>query len=172
TNTKPFFGMEATRDLEKKVGSDTVKVGEMEINFLFSMMAIPEITSMGKESQNQPVFYYPGTSEINRMDWDQLEKLPEGTVVSAYVSFAELIESKDVEAFFLEKELDLLWLGVDTGLDKDDSHGLIFEPIGFPSYPIWHEDDMTIESQQKGGNWFFGWESESSSSPTYNHGDQ
>src|SRR5699024_8119039 len=41
TNTKPCFGMEATRDLEKRVGSDTIKVGEMEINFLFSMMAIP-----------------------------------------------------------------------------------------------------------------------------------
>jgi hypothetical protein len=172
TNTKPFFGMEATRDLEKRVGSDTIKVGEMEINFLFSMMAIPEISSMGKESQNQPAFYYPGTSEINRMDWDQLEKLPEGTVVSAYVSFAELMESKEVEAYFLEKEMDLLWLGVDTGLGANDSHGLIFEPIGFPSYPIWHADDMTIDSQQKGGNWFFGWESESSSSPTYNHGDQ
>ena len=60
TNAKPFFGLEASRDLNKRVGTDMVKVGEMDVNFLFSMMAYPERKYFGNVSQNKPAFSYPG----------------------------------------------------------------------------------------------------------------
>ena len=50
-------------------------------------------------------------------DWKRLEQLPEGTVVSAYVSFAELLETEVVFQRFEGKDIDLIWLAVDFGME-------------------------------------------------------
>ncbi|QKY68524.1 anti-sigma factor [Lentibacillus sp. CBA3610] len=174
TNTKPYFGLEATRDIKKKIGNETIKVGDLEVNFLFSFMTFPEQSYMGNKSQNQPAFFSHPKSDVRfNSDWDKLEKLPEGTVVSAYVSFDELMESKDVEQLFSEKDMRLLWFAVDTGIESDKNHGMFFDPIGFPSQPIWHEDDMITQSRKEEEG-LFGSKtvSESSSSPGYTEGDQ
>ena len=175
TNTNAYFGMEATTDLNKSVGNESIKVGEIKTDFLFSMMNEPEREDFGNVSQTTPAFTYPGVGERGMSDWDKLEKLPEGTVVSAYLSFSELLETGEVLKRFEGKDMELVWLAVDTGMEaKDENHeGIIFEPIGFPSYPIWHDDDMVLDSKEveKG---LFGTRtvSESHSSPDYNAGDQ
>lgn len=175
TNSKPYFGLEATRDINKRIGNDTIKVGELNVNFLFSMMSFPKREYFDNESQNSPSFSYLGVNKGNQSDWNRLEKLPEGTVVSAFVSLAELTETKQVFHLLEGKDLQLLWLAVNTGKEgKLIRHeGIIFDPIGFPSSPIWHEDDMIIDSrkEEKG---LFGSRivSESASSPDYREGDQ
>ena len=136
------------RDLNKKVGDETVKVGEIEAKFLFSMMSYPEQKYFGNVSEDKPTFAYPGVGDRNISDWNKLEQIPEGTVVSAYISFAELIETEKVFQLFARKEMDLIWLAVDTGLEGK-SGGIIFEPIGFPSFPIWHDDDMILDSREE-----------------------
>lgn len=173
-NTKPYFGLEARRDIKKQIGNETIKVGELEVNFIFSLMTFPERSYMGNKSQNQPAFFsHPKSDESFNSDWDKLEKLPEGTVVSAYVSFDELMESKDVEQLFSEKDMRLLWLTVDTGIESDRDHGMFFDPIGFPSQPIWHEDDMITQSREEEEGLFGSRTiSESASSPGYTEGDQ
>lgn len=173
TNTKPYFGLEATKDMAKVIGNKTVIVGELEVSFLFSSMNEPGKTYQEMESKSYTHFSDFRSSEEVRSDWDQLEKLPDGTVVSAYVSFAELMESKDVVQLFSDKQMELLWLAVDTGSEPNHNFGLISNPIGFPSYPIWHEDDMITESYTELNGWFFnkGWD-RSSSSPAYKEGDQ
>jgi Sigma factor regulator C-terminal/Sigma factor regulator N-terminal len=175
TNSKPYFGLEATRSLNKKVGHEIIKVGELKTNFLFSMMSYPEREYFGNISENKPAFSYPGAGDRNMSDWNKLENLPEGTVVSAYLSFAELTETDEVFQRFEGKEIDLIWLAVDTGLEAKDEwdEGIIFEPIGFPSFPIWHDDDMILDSREEEKG-LFGSRivSEGHSSPDYTEGDQ
>lgn len=172
TNTKPYFGMEAARDLRKQVGNETFKIGELEVDFLFSLMALPERTEIGRSSQSGKVFIHPKVDEYTVSDWNQLERLPEGTVVSAYVSFSELLETREVEAMFTDREMHLLWMAVDTGVEVIRDLGWVSHPIGFPSSPIWHDDDMILESREESGSFWFGSVSESYSSPTYEEGDQ
>ncbi|TFJ93406.1 anti-sigma factor [Lentibacillus salicampi] len=174
TITKPYFGLEATRDIKKQIGNETIKVGDLEVNFLFSSMTFPERSYMGNKSQNQSAFFFhPESDESFNSDWDQLEKLPEGTVVSAYVSFDELLESKDVEQLFSGKQMNLLWLAVDTGMESSGNNDVISNPIGFPSHPIWHEDDMITQSHEEEEGLFGSTTvSESASSPAYTEGDQ
>ncbi|WP_066307573.1 anti-sigma factor [Bacillus sp. FJAT-29814] len=172
TNSNPYFSLEAVRNLNKKVGDETVKVGELKTKFLFSMMANPEREYFGKVSGNQPAFLYPGVENQNISDWNRLEKLPEGTVVSAYLSFTELFETGKVFQLFEGKEMDLIWLAVDTGFEGKNERS-IFEPIGFPSFPIWHDDDMILDSREvKKGLFGSRIISEGHSSPEYHVGDQ
>lgn len=58
TNTKPFFSMEASRELNKRVGDETLVVGEMKVNFLFSMMGFPMEDYYGRmKKSNQDLFF-------------------------------------------------------------------------------------------------------------------
>ena len=172
TNANPFFGLEAVRDLNKTVGNETVKVGELKAKFLFSMMSFPEQEYFGNVQGNTPTFSYPGVGDRNVSDWKRLEQLPEGTVVSAYLSFDELIDTEKVFQLFEGRDMDLIWLAVDTGL-KEKDEGVILDPIGFPSSPIWHDDDMILDSREEEKG-LFGSKiiSEGHSSPEYTVGDQ
>ena len=175
SNSKPFFGLEATRDLNKIIGNDTIKVGELTVNFLFSMMSFPEREYFDNELQNSSSFSYPGVKMGNQSDWNMLGKLPEGTVVSAYVSLAELTDTKQVFKLVEGKDLRLIWLAVDTGKEgkKSRHEGIIFDPIGFPSSPIWHDDDMILDSREvEKGLFSSRIISEGHSSPDYREGDQ
>ncbi|MCM3766406.1 anti-sigma factor [Neobacillus niacini] len=173
TNSSPYFSLNARRDLFKKVGDETIKVGELKNKFIFSMMSYPESIYFGKSSEAQPTFSYPKVGEHHMMsDWNRLEKLSEGTVVSAFVSFADLIETKKVFQLFEGKEMDVIWFAVDTGFEGKHE-GVIDEPIGFPSFPIWHDDDMILDSREvKKGLFGSRIISEGHSSPEYNVGDQ
>jgi hypothetical protein len=170
TSTSAYFGMTASKDINKVIGDDTIKVGEMETDFFFSRMSYPEVTYFSPISNNSPAFIYPGSSPRGFSGWERLKKVPEGTVVSAYVSFTDLLETEEVFSLFEAKDMRLIWLAVDTGFEKKEE--AIFEPIGFPSEPIWHEDDMIVDFQQEEKG-FFGTEivSEGSSSPEYEVGE-
>lgn len=45
------------------------------------------------------------------------------------------------------------------------------DPIGLPNSPIWHDNDMIIDSVENSGNFWISMESTSSSSPEYTDGD-
>ena len=170
--TKVYFGLEATKDINKMVGRDTIKVGEMEVNFLFSLMGYPIKNDFGKQSQETILFTHPHSEEYFSSDWEQLEHLPEGTVVSAYITFNDLLATDTVLDLFLEKEIDVLWLAVDNGRPLDEDYGTVFNPIGFPSFPIWHDDDMTMDSQEtEDGFWGTEITMQEYSSPEYVEGD-
>lgn len=170
TNAGPFFNLEAMRDVKKRVGHDTIKVGELEVNFLFSKMGFPMRENFNHDTYARPNFYFRSSQDPMMSDWKMLEKLPEGTVVSAYISLAELMDTEEVFDAVEGKDFDLTWLVVDTGLETDIDRYV--EPIGFPSSPIWHEDDMILGSREveKGilGSKII---SETHSSPEYEVGD-
>ncbi|WP_407270465.1 anti-sigma factor [Radiobacillus sp. PE A8.2] len=171
THTNAYFSMTATREMTKRVGDERIEVGEMNVNFIFSKIGIPEEKHYGTISQNRPQFIHPASTDQGEADWEQLEKLPEGTVVSAYLSFSELIGTEQVLSLFEEKDMELLWLAVDTG--KETDWNSFSEPIGFPSYPIWHQDDMILTShEEEEGPFWSKTVSEGYVSPDYEEGDE
>lgn len=168
TNTKPYFGLEATTDIEKRVGDEIFKVGEYKTNFLFSMMSFPEKETEGIIPQQQPSFTFL-SKETSPSEWNRLEKVKSGTVSSVYLSFSELLSTNEVFDHFKDRNLDIIWFAVDTGVEAKEEYG--FEAIGFPSTPIWHDDDMITDSVEEEGNFWFSVESSSASSPEYTEGD-
>ncbi len=169
-----YFGMELTTPKKKKIGDEIIEVGEYQSHFLFSFVRTHEEKDFGSISQASPSFVFPGSGSSVTSDWRQLERLPEGTVTSAYVSFPRLLETEEVYEIFSGKDIDLLWLAVDSGAENMDerTEGVIFDSIGFPSYPIWHDDDMILDSREEEKG-LFGSSviSEGYSSPTYLEGD-
>ncbi|WP_257469180.1 anti-sigma factor [Bacillus sp. D386] len=121
TSTSAYFGMTASKDINKVIGDDTIKVGEMETDFFFSRMSYPEVTYFSPISINSPAFIYPGSSPRGFSGWERLKKVPEGTVVSAYVSFTDLLETEEVFSLFETKDMRLIWLAVDTGFEKKET---------------------------------------------------
>ncbi|MGP4040027.1 anti-sigma factor [Gracilibacillus sp. D59] len=169
-----YFNMELTTPKKKKIGDEIIEVGEYKSHFIFSFLRMREENHFGSISQSSPSFVFPGAGSDMTSDWRKLERLPEGTVTSAYVSFTDLLDTEEVYELFSEKEIDLLWLAVDSGAENADERnlGVIFNSIGFPSFPIWHDDDMILESREEEKG-LFGSSviSEGYSSPTYREGD-
>src|SRR5699024_5321378 len=127
-------------------------VGTMEVNFILSLMGQPIETYHGKQDQNQPLFFYPGDDRDEfESDWERLEKLPEGTVASAYISFTDLVDTGTSFNYLVNKDLELIWLAVDTGVELDDEwyDGVVLDPFGFPAHPIWHDDDFILHSREE-----------------------
>lgn len=172
-NVKPFFQVEIARDMVKRVGGGIIETGKLHFRFLFSKMENPERLTYGKTSDDRPSFLYPGSLEQGVVEWGRLEKLPAGTVASAYISFNRLLETDEVFSLFNEHDVEIVWLAVDTGMEETFDEGVIFEPIGFPAYPIWHKDDMQIIDRkvEKGSVRIGGVVSENSVSPDYEIGD-
>lgn len=172
TSSGAFFNLTLTRDMDKTVGHEQISVSELEIPFFFSFMMVPKINNYYNTKQNSPPFIYPEPEVVAYPEWNQLENLPEGTVVSAYVSFNELLDTGDVFNIFLERDLDISWFAVDAGEQDLRDHGIVFDPIGFPASPIWHEDDMIQDySEEEKGGWFSGTTSTGSTSPEYEVGN-
>lgn len=172
---KPYFSMAVEHDLQKQIGYKRINYGKMEVNFILSLMSVPETTYYGKPTTDATAFFYPRDYDFEiESDWDRLEKLPEGTVASAYISFTELADTKTVFDYIEDKDLSLLWLAVYSGIEaSEDSYDIaVFDPLGFPAHPIWHDDDFTLESREETKGFLGGGTvSESYSSPDYDVGD-
>lgn len=172
-----FFGLDVETTKRKQVGDEIFEVGQSESSFFFSHLRWQDDTSFTNDNSTSPGFYLPGETEAQYSDWEQLENLPEGTVSSAYISFNELLETDEVFELFGNYNLEILWFGVQKG-DMSDEYEIDFisgsDPFffGFPATPIWLEEDMyTVEKEEKKGLFDSGAVFESSSSPTYEHGD-
>ncbi|WP_018932145.1 anti-sigma factor [Gracilibacillus lacisalsi] len=169
-----YFNMELSTPIKKQVGDEIFEVGEDQSHFFFSLLRRQEEERYRANSTTIPSFFYPDSGTTVISDWNQLEKLPEGTVTSAYVSFSNLMETEEVMKLFSGKNIDLLWLAVDLGAENVDkqAEGAIFETIGFPSFPIWHDDDMILhDRKEEKGSFGSSTISESYSSPSYQEGD-
>ncbi|WP_051542042.1 anti-sigma factor [Clostridium lundense] len=164
TSVGSFFTATMTGELKKLVGSDEIRTGEMDINFFLVKIGYPE--KKWFQNQNHSLFFsYPKSSKNDAMvkDWKKLEKLREGTVAEAYISFDKFYETDEILKKFEHKQVTSVWFAVDTGFENTD---FIDEPIGFPYIPIWHSDDMTLTTKrEKKGILFSKIVSESKSSP-------
>ncbi|WP_127593736.1 anti-sigma factor [Paenibacillus lautus] len=178
---KIFFMQEVYGDIDKKVGKERVTVGEYTVNFLFGLPSV-DVDWNSRSSSPSSVFYRPDspseassvdkeedpkeqskeqnavTSSAKSGDWSRLEKLPEGTVAEAYVSFNRFFTTDELLKQFENRNMEAVWFAVDTGPDERFGGGddVISNPVGFPSYPVWHHDDLTITSYKEEKRGWFG----------------
>lgn len=177
---KVFFMQEVYGDIDKKVGKERVTVGEYTVNFLFGLPSVD--MDWNERSSPSRVFYRPDSpakassvdqdgapqeqskeqntrpSSTKSGDWSRLSKLPEGTVAEAYVSFNRFFSTDELLKQFENRNMEPVWFAVDTGPNDrfGDHDGVITDPVGFPSYPVWHHDDLTVTSYQEEKRGWFG----------------
>jgi len=145
-----YFSMNVTSKMTKRVGDEYLEVGDFSGTFLFNWMRLYDFTWSDSEAARSAVFHFPGTPELNSdQDWRRLEKLPEGTVAEAYVSYDRLYKTDEFLQQFRDKQLEPLWFAVDNG-DHAAGHdnGIVLDPIGFPSMPLWHPDDGKVTKHE------------------------
>jgi hypothetical protein len=128
-----FFSSEIGVKYSKEVGNEEISQDNVTVKFRFSKPSI--ITDLPLQ---QPVFYgYSENSEpssensptsLEGTPWSRLDKLPEGTVSEAYITFNKLYETDEILQMFKNKNLDLLWLAVYIG-DLEEPNTYF---IGFP----------------------------------------
>lgn len=141
----PFFSMEFKGSLQKEIGSEMIDAGTIQTSFLFNQIRFPERNMTLTHDGTWP-FSYPASTTVLNRDWAKLEKLPEGTVAEAYLSFDKFYTTGDVLNKFKDKNMQPVWFVVDTGFDDVDTHSMA-SFIGFPYQPIWHPDDMTVTNR-------------------------
>lgn len=171
SDSGPFFSMNLQGEIIKQIGDARINVGDYSMKFLLGWPRIYSYSWTYERSGTGNYFIYPTESQSaeNRMDdsseWEKLEKLPEGTVGEAYLSFEQFFTTDELLKKFQHKNLELLWFAADTGPRTQEP--VINDPLGFPSTPIWHADDMKVtqESKKKWG-WFGGGTSRTSVSPS------
>ncbi|AIQ34309.1 hypothetical protein R50345_06570 [Paenibacillus sp. FSL R5-0345] len=171
SGTGPFFSMNLTSKIEKQVGDEQITVGDYSMKLLFGWARLYNYSWTDDSRSVGYYFVYPqeNQSATNSMDnsneWERLEKLPEGTVAEAYLSFDQFFTTDELLKKFEPKNLQPLWFAADTG--PRTRQPVVNDPLGFPYMPIWHDDDMKViqESKEKRG-WFGGVTSRSSVSPS------
>ena len=176
SNGGAYFGMNLTGEIKKQVGGARLTVGEFSGSLFFNFLRLYDFTWNEQGQYNNALFQLPDSEGFNSdADWTRLKMLPEGTVAEAYVSYHKYFTTDELLAQFKDKNLEAVWFAVDIGHSNKtyDDHGIITEPLGFPSVPIWRSEDMTVMSQTKSKRWWgMSVTSQSSRAPSVDtHGD-
>lgn len=128
-----LFSSEIGINYSKEVGKETIKGGNVTLKFHFTKPVT--VTAKSPDYLNFNNFSFDNTPynnentniSLDKTMWNTLEKLHEGTVAEAYITFDKLYETEEVFSIFKNKDMNLLWLAVDTGA-KNNSHTV----LGFP----------------------------------------
>lgn len=156
SDTGAYFNKKVTSKMTKRVGDQYLEVGDFSGTFLFNWMRLYNFTWSDSEAARSGVFQFPGTKELsNDQEWKRLEMLPEGTVAEVYVSYNQLYKTDEFLQQFRDKQLEPLWFAVDNGVHgsgQDNDDGVIINPIGFTSLPLWHSDDGKVTKQETSGS--------------------
>ncbi len=145
TRVNPFFTMDLDGELQKWIGSEHVITGNLNMRFLLSKASFPERTSLIDDNISWPFRHPTSANPLNR-DWSKLDKLPEGTVAEACISFNDFYSTDETLKKFKGKNMRPLWFAVDTGFDDVNARPSF---IGFPYQPLWHHDDMTVTNHKE-----------------------
>ncbi|KHL94908.1 hypothetical protein QW71_15370 [Paenibacillus sp. IHB B 3415] len=169
SNAHYFFRMELTGNLLKQIGSEKLDAGEYSQEFRLGLSYPGTFNWTDERNGGNYHFFYPSadgsvSSGDNSEEWNKLDKLPEGTVAEAYLSFDHLFTTDELLKEFEVLNLRPVWFAADTGPSTHDE--VVTSPLGFPYEPIWHDDDMLkseVTTEKTG--WFSSVSSYSSISP-------
>ncbi|MBW4083498.1 anti-sigma factor [Paenibacillus sp. S150] len=158
-NAKYFFRMELSGRLQKQIGGEQADAGEYTQNFLFGLSGPGIFNWTDAGNAGNFYFFYPdaaagsGSGSDDSREWKKLNKLPEGTVAEAYLSFDHLFTTDELLKTLEPLELLPVWFAADTG--QRSANTAVTAPLGFPYMPIWHEEDAKVTqlSGEKTG-WF------------------
>jgi len=151
-----FFIMDFIGKIRKQIGDERAVVGDFKLSFLLGQPGI-EQTAWISEPAHISAFRFPGTPRADsRQEWSRLEKLPEGTVTEAFLSFDRMFTTDELLQQFQNKNMTPVWFAADTGLEKKQGDSSVWNPVGFPYNPLWHHDDLQITSYKEEGSGWFG----------------
>ncbi|GAA3404324.1 anti-sigma factor [Paenibacillus hodogayensis] len=157
--------------MNKQVGDKDYAVGDFSMKFLLGGASVPQETRLEEGNTGFYTFRHPGYNlsadahegverrkeEQDQTGWKTLEKLPEGTVAEAYLSFDRLFATDELLARFEPANLLPVWFAVNTGPESYRSYGgAVAFPVGFPYRPMWHPDDLKIEHYEEKRSGLFG----------------
>ncbi|MDR9855995.1 anti sigma factor C-terminal domain-containing protein [Paenibacillus sp. VCA1] len=176
SNAGSYFNMKISGKMIKRVGDEHMEVGDFTANYWFEWLRLNHVEWKDMFSASKGYFQFPGyQGSDSSSEWKRLEKLPEGTVAEAYVSYKKLYSTDDFLKRFEGKPYDPLWFAVDNGdsnIKRD--YGLVISPVGFPAIPVWHPGDGKVtEGPKRKVGWFVTMRSSSTSYPpidTYGSG--
>ncbi|NIK75537.1 hypothetical protein FHS15_000637 [Paenibacillus castaneae] len=154
-----ILGMKYSGTMTKQIGSEWLSVGTYAQSLrLNQMLGSPLDTYRDGIRSTNMVFYLPEAmnTEMSGQEWARLEKLPEGTVAEAFVSFDQYYKTDAALKLFEGKEMDPLWLAVYKGeLESGEDSQFATQPIGFPISPMWHySDGKSVIKEEKKNGWF------------------
>jgi len=141
TEFNPFFGFKISAPINKQVGSENLKVGNYNSNIEFGIKkastADLTIQPIPMDLREKEFAFIPPNQNIPSSlstSWDNLNKIPNGTVSEVFLSLDKAYESNEIENFISKYDVKILWNAVDTGLEKnmEDSNGSVITPIGYP----------------------------------------
>ncbi len=141
--------------MRRQIGDERAVVGDFSFSFVFNRPGIGQMSWLNDHT-NTAVFQFPNTfRQDSGQEWSKLEKLPEGTVTEAALSFDRMFTTDELLQQFKNKNMTPVWFAADTGLEKTSEESIVWNPVGFPYRPVWHHDDIRITSykEQKSG-WF------------------
>lgn len=153
TSVNPYFTMGIEASLSKMVGASDIKAGNINVLFLFGQAGFPKRQWFLDENRRYLFSYPAGKLPVPvNSEWVKLEKLPEGTVAEAFLSFDRLYGTDEILGKFKDVDTKPLWFAVDTGVDdlSDEKNKFEFTPIGFPYNPLWHSSDWTVIKHSEG----------------------
>lgn len=137
----PVFGLKLTApiksqvgDLEKNAGSYTSNIRFEKITDQRSVININQPPNNLRDKEFPFIYGKKIIPTYLNQGWDQLDKVPGGTVAEAFISFDKAYTPKEVKSFLGDKEVTIVWNAVYTGLEKkmEDSSGAVVTPIGYP----------------------------------------
>ncbi|MGF7046272.1 hypothetical protein J2T13_000748 [Paenibacillus sp. DS2015] len=153
----PYLGLKFTGEVRKQVGAARLTVGEFSGSFFLNFLRIYDFAWSEQGQYSNALFHFPESEGFDSdADWKRLKMLPEGTVAEAYVSYNKYLTTDELLAQFKNKNMEAVWFAVDNGDNNKtyDESGIITEPLGFPSEPVWHSDDMTVTQQTTSKRWW------------------
>ncbi|MFC7678778.1 anti sigma factor C-terminal domain-containing protein [Paenibacillus sp. GCM10028914] len=146
-----YLSYEFTGELKKQIGSERYTIGQFMLPFRLGLPGIQKMT--WSDDHPKTGFFNPPDNPVDmdmQHDWNKLEKLPEGTVAEAYLSFDQYFTTDEILKQFEGKNLEPVWFAVDAGQQES------YDPIGFPYDLMWHHDDLTITNYKEEKSGWFG----------------
>jgi len=162
---KPYFTAKGTYTLQKKVGKETILVGNLNINQFFNFIS-KDWNWQDGSYRNDLYFVYPsqnltgtgqavqGASPASKEVWKALTMLPEGTVAEMAVSFDTTYSITEIKEIFKDYDLDIYWYAVYTGLEDS---GDFFYREGDPLFAfdgVWGFSDFNQHIDSNGQQHF------------------
>ncbi|MGD6853937.1 anti-sigma factor C-terminal domain-containing protein [Bacillus infantis] len=146
------FTMDYEGELRKMIGRESETVEQFQTKFLFGFFNVDLPDSLSE----RPFFFYPENVVNYKITdgFDQLEKLPEGTVSELYITFTDYMSTNEFLKKMEDKEMMPVWMAADTGRENERESNPIgpAEPFGFPYMGYGFKSDFkTVSKEEKKG---------------------
>lgn len=131
-------GAEFDFDLEKPVGHEIIPQGRIHGNFFYFQA---NVLIDRPFSSNPLTIMHPDLNDADEWQdfsgFDRLHQLPEGTMGEMAISFTEFLSMKEVFTLFKDRDIDLRWMGIDSG-----NHS--WAEVGIPHDGFWLDRDLEL----------------------------